>query len=292
MQREEKNKPKIPRWVMISGIGCAGIVLVAVGLSVGSFFFFRDALRSFEQADSTLETVSERHGPIDAFRADPGGAIRPERVEAFLSARESVAPARQETEETLLLLGGEDAGDGPKPFTSLRKFAAGVGLLHEVAGFLHRRNEVLLDVGVGLGEYYYIYTLAYYSWLGRSPGDGPSFRLVGDRGFVMEEIERLDETEVRARRAEMARESLNRLLLPVLREQLSAGAGHEVDGGLEAWREALAAEIEAMESDAGRLPWEDGLPPVLASSLEPYRDRLEASYDPMCNALEVGLARR
>jgi hypothetical protein len=287
-----QKESRLPRWIKVSGIGCLVLVLIAVGLVVGGIMLFRDSLRGFEQADSVLEAVAEQLGPIEGFRADPRGAIRSERVEAFLTARESVTPAREEMEQTLALLGGGDTGDRPVRAASLRKFVAGVGLLGEVADFLHQRNQALLDVEIGLGEYYYIYTLAYYSWLDRSPDDGPSFKLVGDRGYVLETIESLDESEVRAYRTEMARESLNRLLLPVLREQLSAVSGNETDRDLQSWREALAAEIEAMEADSYRLPWQDGLPPVIESSLMPYRDRLEASYSVMCNALEVGLARR
>jgi hypothetical protein len=47
-----------------------------------------------------------------------------------------------------------------------------------------------------------------------------------------------------------------------------------------------------METDANRIPWEDGLPDVIANSLEPFRERLEQGYSVMCNALEVGVARR
>jgi hypothetical protein len=287
----EETESRITRWLKFGGIGCAAVVLIAVALIIGAIQLFRNSLTGFEQADSVLETVVEQLGPIEAYRADPRGVIRPDRVEAFLTARESITPAREEMAQTLVLLGGDDSGDRPVG-GSVRKLVAGVGLLGDVADFLQQRNQALLDVEIGLGEYYYVYTLAYYSWLGKSPDDGPSFKLIGDRGYVMENFETLDESEVRAYRIEMARESLNRLLLPVLREQLSAVGGSETDGDDQSWRVALAAEVKAMEADAYRLPWQDGLPPVIEASLTPYRDRLEASYSVMCNALEIGLARR
>jgi hypothetical protein len=55
------------------------------------------------------------------------------------------------------------------------------------------------------------------------------------------------------------------------------------------WHEALKAEIEAMESDSMRLPWQDGLPQRLSASLRPYRGRLEASYSEMTNSLDLDL---
>jgi hypothetical protein len=54
-----------------------------------------------------------------------------------------------------------------------------------------------------------------------------------------------------------------------------------------AWRQTLATEIRALERDPYRLPWQNGLPPTLAESLEPYRSRLEASYSALANHLEL-----
>jgi hypothetical protein len=81
----------------------------------------------------------------------------------------------------------------------------------------------------------------------------------------------------------------NRRTLSMLRNQLEAldqlGSSPDQRG----WREALVAEIAAMESEPERLPWADGLPAKITNSLEPYRDRLEASYSELCNTLEMGL---
>jgi hypothetical protein len=145
---------------------------------------------------------------------------------------------------------------------------------------------------IGLGEYHYLYTLTFYSWLGASPEDGPSFRMVNDRGIVFENIENIEEPEVRRHRNEVTRRSMNRMILPVLRDQLSAVTADEARADLESWISALETEIASMESDPLRLPWEDGLPEVIAESLAPYRERLEASYSEESNALEAGVARR
>jgi hypothetical protein len=96
-----------------------------------------------------------------------------------------------------------------------------------------------------------------------------------------------DEFDVRESRRELVLVTLNERLLPMLRRQLAAldesGRLRESDP----WRQQLVAEIAAMESDHFRIPWRDGLPPVIEASLEPYRTRLEASYSPLCNPLEV-----
>ncbi len=284
-REQTRRSRRVRQWLIVGGVGCGTLVVIVVGLIVGSVLLFRDAVQEFERADGTLASVVERFGPISEFRPDPTGTIPPDRVEAFLTAREGIATERAEVEQSLVLLSGDDVG-------GLRKTMAGLRLMHQSADFLARRNEKLLDVGIGLGEYDYIYTLAYYSWLGKSPADGPSFQLVGDEGYVLETaFEGTPEHELRAHRTEITRSSLNRLFLPVLRNQLS-DLDAAMGDGVETWRQTLAAEIAALEGDAHRLPWEEGLPESIAASLQPYRDRLEESYGPMSNALEIGVARR
>jgi hypothetical protein len=279
---------KIPTWLKVCGIGCGTLVLLVAGLIAGSFFFFRGAIRDFGEADRAMEGVVERYGPIAEFRADRSGAIPPSRIEAFLFTRDAVREARSEAERSLVAL-----SEGPDQGGALRKLWAGSRVLGQLAEFQRQRHEALLDAEMGLGEYYYIYTIAYYSWLGKSPADGPSFELVGDNGYVLQTaFEGLDEAQVREHRAGMARGSLNRLLLPVLHAQLSdlTASGGLDHGGR--WEEALRLEIANLEADHQRIPWEDGLPENAGASLLPYQERLEQSYSPMCNALEIGVARR
>lgn len=276
------EKKKRPRWLKVCGIGCGIVVLIAAAIVMAGTFLVQNTLHGFEEADRSVDEVFERHGPTSAYRPDPAGAIRPERLELFLSARESFASSREELDGTLVTLSGPSSG--------LRGLVAGINVIPDLIEFHRLRNESLLDRGMGMGEYYYLYTLAYYSWLGNSPADGPSFQVVGDGGFILESAyEERPESEVREHRMRLVRASMNRLLLPVLRNQLS---GLSADGGEADLRAALISEIAAMEADGERLPWEDGLPQATESSLIPYRERLEAAYSGMCNAVEVGVARR
>ena len=69
----------------------------------------------------------------------------------------------------------------------------------------------------------------------------------------------------------------------MLRNQLDALPGETDD----AWREGLAGEIEMLERDADRVPWQDGVPDSILASLEPFRERLEAAYNPATNPFEL-----
>ena len=57
----------------------------------------------------------------------------------------------------------------------------------------------------------------------------------------------------------------------------------------ENWRTALEAEIAILEENRYRLPWEAGVPEVIADSLEPFRSRLEDSYSSITNMLELAI---
>jgi hypothetical protein len=259
-------------------------------LGWGGYTLITGVIGEAEKVDAVMEQVHEKHGRVSDFRPEPSGAISPERVEAFLRVRELMHATRAETDHVFNVLSAEETpGTTEVPGVLGRILAWGMGILKVEAGtslvpqlidFVSARGEALLEGGMGPGEYLYIYSVAFYSGLGKSPADGPAFRLLG-------EGEAADEFDVREGRREAILETLNARLLPMLRRQLKAldesGRLRESDP----WRQRLVAEIAAMERDRFRIPWRDGLPPVIEASLEPYRARLEASYSAMCNPLEV-----
>src|SRR5262245_45288273 len=172
-----------------------------------------------------------------------------------------------------------------KPF--FEKMTAVFGIVKSAAGLgpamgnlLQSRNQALLDAGMGMGEYTYIYVLAYHSWLGHPPGDGPE----GDKIKVRPEGEPI------SLHGEGLPDRVRDEFLAIMRNQLASLDGEPPER--QAARGPLAAEIAAMESDPDRLPWKDGLPAATVASLAPYRDRLEAAYNPVTNAFELSRARR
>jgi hypothetical protein len=195
-------------------------------------------------------------------------------MERFLAVRESTSPARSKIAEFFVLLPEnreeqqqlDDSSVLDKLRFAMRIGSAGVGLAGNTAEFLRERNSALEREGLGMGEYTYIYVTSYYAALGHSPEDG-------DEHASDEERAERWETPV-ARTTFVAQ-------LRGLRESL----GHEtVDA---TWAAALAAEIEALESDSRRAPWHEGLPEAIGASIEPYRDRLAATYNPVTNPFEL-----
>jgi hypothetical protein len=133
---------------------------------------------------------------------------------------------------------------------------------------------------MGLGEYTWIYWLTYHAWLGHPADESlldEYLQVRGDpEGSVQMHIEGFDPEEARW---QLRRDI--RAMLRNLEEELAAGSGtvelHDL----------VIAELEALDADPGRIPWGDGLPEAFAAGLEPYRERLEASYSPATNLLEV-----
>jgi hypothetical protein len=284
------------RWLQGCGCGCGLFVLVLGFVVWGGYRLIRSVVENAQEAEAVMEQVREKHGRLSDFRPEPDGGLPPERMEIFLRVRELMAPARAETVHNFTLLSSQESeGASQVPGmlgrvlnwgTGILRIEAATDLVPQAIGFVGARGEALLEAGMGHGEYLYIYSIAYYSGLGKSPADGPAFPMFGDdddqgsRGTG-------DEFDVRESRRELVLVALNERLLPMLRRQLAA---LDESGRLREsnpWREQLAAEIAALEADRFRIPWRDGLPPVIEASLEPYRARLEASYSPLCNPLEV-----
>ena len=281
------------KWLIGCGIGCGVVIIIVVILLASGYFFVKNIVDEFKNTEAMTEVLTERFGRITDYCPDPDGAIRPERIEAFLSARDAFAPIRERIAKSLETLSQRkdvDDVEVGKPRSMLTMLRLGFGIIPQTAEFIKTRNEALLGVEMGLGEYYYIYVVTYYSWLGRNPEDGPGFQIVGpDKERDLDYWDREDSKEMRRERL---LRRLNRMLLPMLRNQLEKLTEESEPKASEEWRQMLKKEIETLEQDKERLLWQDSLPEVIALSLTPYKDQLEASYNLMTNLLEVTIERR
>lgn len=284
----EGKKKKRSEWTTGCGIGCAVLLLIGILVVVGGTLFMRDTMTGFDTALQTREQLDERFGATDAFTPQPDGAIPAERMEAFLRARESVATARTDVGEFFATIANFDEQAREAEQGSfwdklrLTRQATGkaLGFPAAMGRFFEARNQALLDEGMGFGEYTYIYVTAYYSWLGHSPADGVDSVTVG---VALDDTEETDSEGSAGSLPRRAHENV----VGMLRNQQGALAEAPPDALPPGFAERLDAEIEAMESGRNRLPWEQGLPEAIAASLTPYRQRLEATYDPLANEFEL-----
>lgn len=255
-------------WLKGCGIGCGVVVLLAVLISVGGSIVM---IKPFRDAVEVGETLVERYGDANDFSPWPDGGIPPERLDAFLLVRRAV-------QENCAEIGAIDTGieamdrldDQERPsnreilgaFRESSKSVFGMG--KTMGKFFHARNSALLEAEMSLGEYTYIYALAYGPTIA-----GPT---TDDEGATGD-----------AHLSERVRETLRQQL----RNRLTA-----MDDRPDEWngtdeRRLLVDEIATLENSPWRLPWLRTRPAALQTSLAPYEDQLTALFCPAASHLEL-----
>jgi len=289
MEASKPESSNTKKWLIGCGIGCGAVIIIVGILITAGYFFVKNIVDEFKDTEAMMSTLTERYGRIREFCPPPEGAIKSERLNAFLEARKACAPVREKMSQSLTALAEKKESSDIEiktPKNIFKMIRLGFGIIPEIAEFIKSRNQSLLDAEIGLGEYYYLYAISYYSWLEKSVGDGPDFQIMGpDDGEGR--FRYWDREDIGEDRRERMRRKINHMILPMMRCQLEKQKEKNAPGASAEWRRALAAEIKAMEVDQKRLPWQDGVPEVIAASLKPFRSRLEASYSPMVNPLEL-----
>ncbi len=279
------------KWFVGCSIGCGLMLLVVGGLGTGGYFMIRKAMDKGEEIESVMAELEAAYGCPSDFVPGATGVILADRMETFLAIREIMAPVRTEASEVLRTL--HEAEEGTSDQSTLDKVRAGLRLIPVLMGFVGQRNQTLLDQGMGLGEYLYIYSLSYFVMLDKDPADGPSFTLSGDDHD--DEEKRVFRFSVdpggnndfdRQERAQRVRDYLNGIQAAMIRSQAAAWSQQGEDA---AWQQSLQTELALMEEEPYRLLWEEGLPAPLRNSLEPYWERLDVLYDEMTNILDCGM---
>ncbi len=280
------------KWLIGCGIGCGLFVLIVGGLVGGGFFAAKRFADRADKIETTFNRMDAEYGEASDFVPELDGHVPSDRMEIFLAVRDEMTEVQQEVSGLFTTLDGE-SGAGV-----IAKVKAGIKFVPSLLIFIEERNNIMLDQGMGVGEYQYIYALAYYDLLGRDPSDGPGFTVVSndedhdnDSWNWNIQASEDDEEDTRANREREVRRFVNKVQSQVLANQLEAlGEAGYVDGlDFDTWRAAVAAEAAAMDRESLRILWEEGLPDQIRASLEPYRVRLDATYDPMTSILEMGL---
>jgi len=283
------------KWLWSCGLGCGAVVMLSIAIAVSGAFWVRGMLRGFGEAIEAGQALERRFGQGGEFVPWPDGAIPADRMEVFLRVHAAPDEYRERIASFFRLLPVDpdeaERLESGSLFEKLRFVfdvsRGGVGLATHISGFLRARNEALNEAGMGLGEYTYIYVTAYYAWLGHSPADEPTSpsTTVGIERDGPAAGERAPDEPPgpgpwqtpRARRDFLAQ-------LRNLQDSLDAA---EQDAATRAWAARLSAEIEALDDDPHRIPWEDGVPDAIRASLEPYRERVEDGYSAATNPFEL-----
>ncbi len=261
------------------GIGCLMVIVLAAGLSYMGYRWVRETTEAVEEAGRIERELKDQYGQARDFVPPAAPGVPADRMEAFLSVRDALAGPRDELASGVAALAGVDGDEGIG--NELRLARAGIGLAPRVLEFAGARNRALLEAGMGVGEYAWIYWFTYSAWLGH-PADDSELREFMDKRnsehgsmqIHMDGAMEPDRVTWRLRRDITA-------MLKHLEQELSA------DPGNADLLEAVTAELAELDADPERVPWQTGLPEAFAIGLEPYRERLESTYSRAANPFEL-----
>jgi hypothetical protein len=252
-----------------TAIGCGVLIVIAVALPLVLGVMM---MGPFKRAVDDRLAIDERFGPQEAYVPPASGVPASDRIRVFLEVRRALsaqcadltaAEGQVRKLESFDDQDQVDRADVIKQVFSTTRSMMGIG---PVLGQLYEtRNQSLLDAGMGLGEYTYIFVIAYH-----------------DRLLDEPEGETLFGPAVTNRR-------VRRALLAMLEHQLEVLRS---ESGTEAEATGLEAEIEAMRADDARIPWQDGLPPRIVEALVPFRPQLDELYCPAMAPLELMINER
>ncbi len=261
MQEETVQGGGCGRWLA----GCGMAAVAAIGLVVLFGYLTTAPFRRAVEAERELASRAAE----DPYTPAADGGIAAERVRAFLVVRAALAePCRgiaefdQALEAMESLDGREEVSRTEVLKMALSTTTSAMGMARELGTFFAARDQALLDAGMGLDEYEWIYVLAYHGQL-LEPGESQQRRA-------------FNEAAVNDRVATV--------LLGVLARQRAVLAA--ADGAPEALA-ALDAELAALDADPTRLPWQGGLPDAVAVSLAPFRADLDEAFCPSAVGIEL-----
>jgi len=252
-----------------TAVGCGVLLVIAIALP---FVLGVMMMGPFKRAVDDRHAIEEIYGPQEAYVPPASGVPSADRIEVFLGIRRAFTEPCADLTQAEKQMQKMDTFDDQdeidrmevmKEVFSLTKSMMGVG---PVLGHLYEiRNQNLLDAGMGLGEFTYIFAVAY-----------------NDRLLDEPEGEQLFGPTVTNRRVRKALLSMLESQLAVLRSE----------GGEEVEIEALETEIAAMQEDDRRIPWQEGIPPAISEALAPYRTELDELYCPAMAPLELMINER
>jgi hypothetical protein len=247
-----------------TAIGCSVLIVLAIAFPILLALMM---VGPFNRAIDARIGLEERFGVQESYVPPPSGVPDADRIETFLDIRRALAEScadltRADTQVQKMERFDEqdeiDRMEVMREAVSLTRSMMGVG---PVLGKLYEiRNKSLLDAGMGLGEFSYIFVIAYK-----------------DRLLDQPTTETLFGSSPTNRRVRAA-------LLSMLENQLELLRSTD---GSEAEIAALEAEIVAMKDDGSRIPWQDGMPAQIIEALVPYREQLDELYCPATAPLEL-----
>ena len=258
-------------------VGCLLVVVALGGLAWMGYRWAKTAAEVVEAAERAEQRLEAEFGLVREF-TPPAGRVATDRVEAFLAVRDLMAPQREALAESVEALA--PAAEKGGAVGGLRAARAGISMAPRLLEFARARNEALLEIGMGPGEYAWIYWLTYHAWLGHPVGES----LLDDIMEARVESDSSMHMHIDGMDVEHMERMLRRDLEAMLRNLEGTITADPERAEL---KEMVASELAALDADSSRMPWAEGLPDAFLVGLDPYRERFDGSYSPATNPFEL-----
>ena len=262
------------KWLVGCGLGCAGAIVLSVVVPLGFGLFLS---RPLDDAVKSQKALAAACGDREAW-VPPAAPPAPGRLDDFLAVRAAVmplCPRFQAVAADVQRMEALDRREGKPPAGEVLKDVARVGnslmgMVVDIGRLNDARNEALLARRMGLGEYTWLYVLAYHAWLGNPV---------------------VDTTEGRRNRHDEGRAGRERLddlrdtVVGLMRRHADAlaAAGRAADAA--AWRD----EADRQERTGDVAPFaKGGLPPEWAAAFEARGEALRASWCAPMSPYDLG----
>lgn len=251
---------------VVAGLFVVGVIVSGVVISSYLKSKFPDA----DKIDDMQAELHQRFGDRDAFTPPLDGLLPVDRLDLFVALRESLATRRDDAGNGLVTFVHRVKETEDSDRSALQKLGHTLSMAHGgadmvagVVSYFADLQRLLLDGGMGDGEFAYWYCLTGFAWLEWEP--------LADAELDAS----LDELGLR-RDVEDQRDDLLRLFHRHLR---NARRELEAEGARTPEQERMLALI-AEELDRDRAesatPFGERFPATWSETLAPYRSRLEA----------------
>ena len=239
--------------------GCLVISLTIVFIVTSGIFFLTTGIRDAKRVEQSL---IDRFGWANQYTPSPDGSISPQRIEAFIRIREALQPDCADyqavlTSITLLeqLETDQESSTSDAASAGLQGLKSAFSAGPRMVKFSTKRNQVLLNEDMGIGEYLYIYLTSYGEQLAKESVSAFSSM---EEAYVSE----------RARREFVQILSNQQLALQASGLQ-STYPGLDSD---------LDTEIKALKDGSHSAPWPNGPIGKARESLVPYQSQIDGLF--------------
>ena len=288
MQENIKTKNSSGKLLTGCAIGCGVVMLILILAGVGLYTYINHKIENVEELDRISTEIEEQYGRVENYVPYSDTPVSQARLETFILIRDSLMNNSVEFIEAINKMSdsieNEEPGNDNSSFWNVVDIiSSGIGIIPHIINYFYEKAYWQREYKMGYGEYYYLYVTCYYSFLKKSPEDGPLFQFSEEKNieFKYEEEDKVQYgKEVVEQREILIRRKVNEMFVNYFENLLRNGI---MNGNYE---QLVINELSNLKNNKYSIPWENGIPDLLKNILEPYRTRLENSYSEMLNPLE------